>query len=192
MEHLLHPLEHELVSTSAIRRRQSFALGRLTAKNALLALGQPVDAILRTPAGAPVWPEATRGSISHCDGLAVALVSTDAAITGVGIDVEVCRPLPPHVKAAMAARDFEYDELIGTPDLHRLPFTAREAAFKALPPAAQRRESVLDMDVSYQTLNEWSGEFRVRSGSLRSAKHVGRWERIGESHLMAWILVADS
>lgn len=192
VDHLLHPREHELVRTSATRRRQSFALGRLTAKKALLALGHPVDALLRTPVGTPAWPEATRGSISHCDGLAVALVTTDKAIGGVGIDVETCRPLPPHVEAALKERDIDHDLVLDAPGLHRLPFSAREAAFKALPYPTQQSESVLDMDLAYRALTECSGQFHVRSGFLRETTHIGRWQRIGVSHLAAWIMVIDS
>lgn len=188
VEHLLDPREGELIRSSTSRRRQSFAQGRLAARRALVALGRPADAVLRMPSGAPAWPYGIRGSVSHCEGLAVALVTTDNAISSVGIDVETCQPLPPHVKSALQ-HDYGPDQDCAPSSLPRLGFSAREAAFKALPRSAQEQESVLDMVLNYQISTNWSGRFSVRSGFLRGVEHVGHWTRFGSFHTIAWIFV---
>lgn len=192
IEHMLHPSERQLIGTSSRRRRQTFALGRLSAKSALHAAGHPTQALLRTPSGTPAWPKNTQGSISHCGGLAVALVTTDSCIGGLGIDVEECLPPPPHVEAILKERDLDHGQALDELDLRRLSFSAREAAFKALPHTAQQSESVLDMELTYRVATEDSGQFCVRSGYLNNTGHEGHWQRFSKSYLIAWIIVHES
>lgn len=83
----LHPAEAAVVAGATPGRRQEFALGRLAARRALTALGVPPAPVLaRGPV--PVFPPEVTGSISHCSGVAVALVGRGSR-TAVGVDVAV-------------------------------------------------------------------------------------------------------
>ena len=70
----------------AEQRQIGFSAGRYCAQKAQIALGLTPQAIGRNQR-APVWPKSLRGSITHSDQYAAAVVST--YLNGVGIDLEL-------------------------------------------------------------------------------------------------------
>lgn len=89
----LHPVERALMADMGSVRGSHFAGGRTCARIALAQLGVSGPVTCRTD-GAPVWPPGVRGSISHKDDLAIAIVGSDESVSGLGIDLEVAQPLP--------------------------------------------------------------------------------------------------
>ncbi|MFG2603311.1 4'-phosphopantetheinyl transferase [Streptomyces sp. NPDC048514] len=122
------------------RRRAEFTAGRWCAHRALAALGGAPAAVPRGPRGAPVWPMGVVGSITHCAGFRAAAVCRSRDASGLGLDAEPAEPLPARVRARMltaretALADGMRRRLPRLP-VDRLLFSAREAAYKAWPPA---------------------------------------------------------
>ena len=127
--------------------------GRLALRAALHALGAGADAgariapeteatpILSDDRGAPVLPAGLVGSISHKDGLAVALASDDIGWR-VGIDVELLRPSRHDIAPRVLAAD-ERVALVGLDEGARraevlVRFALKEAVYKALDPSLRR------------------------------------------------------
>ena len=128
----LHTSEAVAVSRARSKRRQQFSAGRALARQALEQLGHQLSAIPAGESGAPVWPEAITGSISHCDDIAVALVGWQRQYRSLGIDVEHIQTLSPNVRALVltdAERAAVRDDRAAT-----LHFCAKEALYKCLAP----------------------------------------------------------
>jgi enterobactin synthetase component D len=77
-----------LSSKSAPKVRALFKAGRSAARQGITQLGFSPQAILRHDDRSPVWPKAIVGSISHTEGLAMAVVGPSSEISGLGIDIE--------------------------------------------------------------------------------------------------------
>ena len=119
-----HPDEEIAIARAVPARRAEFRLGRMAARDALAQLGVAAP-VPMGPDRAPVWPAGIVGSITHQDGIAVAVVSDGGAL---GLDLdrtdplaldlipEICRPEEDATKA-------------------RQIFSAKEAAYKAQYPA---------------------------------------------------------
>lgn len=114
------------------KRRCEFLAGRLCAALALRAVGAPEH--VGRAGRAPVWPAGVRGSISHCEGRAMAVVLPGTQ--PVGLD---CEPLMPAETVAeighllltgadLAQRPADMDEA----RFCTLVFSAKEAVYKAL------------------------------------------------------------
>ncbi|MBM0104590.1 4'-phosphopantetheinyl transferase superfamily protein [Steroidobacter sp. S1-65] len=76
------------VRRSVAKRRAEYLAGRYCASMALRALGRCAVQIAIGPNRAPLWPHSIVGSLSHCDGSAVAAVSANPKYRGIGIDIE--------------------------------------------------------------------------------------------------------
>jgi 4'-phosphopantetheinyl transferase EntD len=126
--------ERALARELAPRRRRGFVLGRAALHAAIARLGVDAGAIAHTPRGAPALPAGVAGSLSHKDGVAVALAALEPR-AALGVDVEwdepprndirrhVLRPddgVPLDAPWAEAARETV------------LRFSAKEAIYKAL------------------------------------------------------------
>jgi 4'-phosphopantetheinyl transferase EntD len=80
-----------------------------------------------------MWPVGLVGSITHTDGLVMALAVRTSSVSTIGIDAEVRRPLPPEV-VDLVLREEEQAEF--DDPLQRLAlFSAKEAIHKAVFPA---------------------------------------------------------
>lgn len=73
---------------AVVKRKAEFLAGRYCARRALALLGVANARIGSGSQRQPVWPDGVCGSISHTRQLAVAVVASDAALYGVGVDVE--------------------------------------------------------------------------------------------------------
>ncbi|MGW0436441.1 4'-phosphopantetheinyl transferase family protein [Micromonospora sp. NPDC003197] len=190
----LFPQEEELVAKAVDKRRQEFTTVRACARRALLTLGVPAGPILRGLRGAPLWPDGTVGSMTHCAGYRAAVVGRAAEVVTVGIDAEPHEPLPDGVLDAISLPE-ERDTLRRLaevrPDVHwdRLLFSAKESVYKAWFPLTQRwlgfEDAVLTMDagadgftarllvpgpvVAGQTVSGFAGRWLVRDGLVCTA-----------------------
>ncbi|RWC42961.1 MAG: 4'-phosphopantetheinyl transferase superfamily protein [Mesorhizobium sp.] len=130
--HLLPDEAHTIPARRPAMRRASGA-ARWIAHGLLAELGVKDVAILRTPSGAPVWPDGIIGSLAHDDHMAMAAVAPVGHIASLGIDVEPALPLPDEILALVATPADRTDAA----DRHlagRLLFAAKEAVYKAVYP----------------------------------------------------------
>lgn len=174
----LDATEAALMETAAPRRRTHFATGRACAHAALSALGAPTAAVLRSEAGAPVWPAGVVGSIAHCERLAAAVVARAIDWQALGIDVEPARPLPVDV-AGYALTDEERRRFAGAgarPEAALLAFSAKECVHKCVHP-------LLDLFLEFDEVEILIGEQRFEllprsaraQAALSSRAASGRW-----------------
>jgi 4'-phosphopantetheinyl transferase EntD len=98
----LFPEEEALLARAVDRRRHEFTTARHCARKALALLGVAPAPILPGWRGAPQWPPAIVGSITHCAAYRAAAVAHAASVASIGIDAEPHRPLPNGVLATIA------------------------------------------------------------------------------------------
>ena len=178
----LWPGEESLVVGAVPRRAREFATTRDCARRAMHGLGVAPSAVLRGPAGAPVWPTGVVGSLTHCDGFRGAAVARTENARSVGIDAEPHAPMPVGV-AGLIARPAESDRLAllaaASPDVawDRVLFCAKEALYKAWFPSTGRWLNFTEVEVTLES----SGIFAAVLADHRDAgSHLvheltGRW-----------------
>ena len=113
--------------------RRASGAARWIAHRLLADIGFDDFALLRTPSGAPGWPDGVTGSLAHDDDMAVAAVATVGQIGSLGIDVEPALPLPDDIFSLVAIPGDRTE----TADPHlagRILFAAKEAVYKAAYP----------------------------------------------------------
>jgi 4'-phosphopantetheinyl transferase EntD len=140
----LHPDEAALVARAVERRRRDFTAGRACAREALAALGFPVDALGAHPERDPVWPAGVVGSITHTDGWVAAAVAPAAAYAGLGLDAESATPLDDAL-VALVCRPGEPTDPLGA----KAVFCAKEAVYKAVFPATRTFLEFHDVEVRF-------------------------------------------
>ncbi|MGP9017030.1 4'-phosphopantetheinyl transferase family protein [Streptomyces sp. BR1] len=164
-----HPAELRFLAPGAVeRRRREFATGRACARRALAALGAPAHGPLpRDARGAPVWPNGTLGSITHCTGYRAAVAARADEALALGVDAER-RPRPLSERATNAiTTEWEARQLLrlqrelGHP-WSMLLFSAKEAVYKAWHPHARRPLSFRDAEVRIDPVDEGGGVLAVR------------------------------
>ena len=84
----LLPEERQLIESWAPSRQREFVTGRMCARRALDLLGVGSSGLLPDADGIPRWPEGTVGSISHCRGVAMAMVAKSVDCRLLGLDLE--------------------------------------------------------------------------------------------------------
>ncbi|MER9303015.1 4'-phosphopantetheinyl transferase superfamily protein [Mesorhizobium sp. M0293] len=130
--HLLPEEARSIPARQPATRRASGA-ARWIAHGLLADIGFNDFALLRTPSGAPAWPDGIIGSLAHDDDMAVAAVAPIGHIVSLGIDVEPAQPLPDDIFALVAIPADRTDAA----DRHlagRILFCAKEAVYKAVYP----------------------------------------------------------
>jgi 4'-phosphopantetheinyl transferase EntD len=151
----LFPLERAHIAAAVNKRRREFATVRMCARKALADLGVPAVAILPGERGAPQWPQAIAGSMTHCDGYRAAAVAWKSDVPVLGIDAEPHGPLPEGVLELISLPQ----ERVHLSDLariepgvcwDRLLFSAKESVYKAWFPLT---ESWLGFEGAEVTLN---------------------------------------
>lgn len=186
----LKPEEEKEVRGASPRRQEEFRTGRVAARAALAALGQP-DAVLPRVGRRPRWPSGFVGSISHCPGLCVAAAARAADFRAVGVDVEVRRRVgarlhervcTPAERAWMAAGG--HAEETAT-----LLFSAKEATYKCVNALAGARLGFGDVEVAVDLA---AGSFVATvSAPVPSelSRLAGRFA-VEEEHLLTGVVVA--
>lgn len=164
----LLPAELPLAAAARERRRRELATGRRLARAALVSLGEEPVPLLPDVLRAPRWPEHVIGSITHADGLVAAAVGrVSADLRALGIDAEPDLPLPADVvPVALTAA-----EQARVPDLARLQFSVKEAAYKAWSPWTRSTCEPLELEVL--VLDAGVSKVRLPDGVVID----GRWAR---------------
>jgi enterobactin synthetase component D len=137
--------EAAAVARAGALRRDSFATGRRLARAALAELGAMPASLPSDPDGVPRWPAGFTGSISHADGLCIALAGRADGPPGLGVDLERAARVVP----GLARQICRADEA-GRADVADLAlwFAAKEAVFKACFPATRRLLGFHDVHVA--------------------------------------------
>ena len=142
----LYPEEVLAIEGAVEGRRAEFSRGRACAREALAELGLPPQPI---PVGShrqPVWPRGVVGSITHCEGLVVAVAAMASELTAVGLDVELADPLPSatHPLILHASEMFTDTD---RPLLETVVFSAKESIHKTLFPQSGIWLDFLDVEL---------------------------------------------
>lgn len=161
------------------RRRAEFLAGRQAAREALQQVGG--QGVPQQGRGrAPCWPAGFVGSISHSQGVAVALAARQQHWCALGIDLE--QPLTRASAREMASQILHPQELAmaerGEPWALTLAFSLKESLFKALYPQVRRimdfhAASVVGWQDGYAEIRlqqDWS--LRWRSGLHLSCRYT--------------------
>lgn len=162
----LWPEERVAIHGAVPRRQAEFSSGRSAARRVLAALGHPPTALPMGPDRAALWPQGLCGSIAHDSDLAVAVGRRGGPL---GVDLEPDAPLDRDLWSTICLPD-ELDRLRGdTGRLVRHVFCAKEAVFKAQPPAARAMFGFEALDV---TLAEggFNAQFRADVGVFRAGQ----------------------
>jgi 4'-phosphopantetheinyl transferase EntD len=93
----LFPSEREGKDRWAEKRIREYAAGRQCAREALRRLGYSSTPLLSLPDRRPDWPVGVTGSITHCAGLACAVVAPVQLVRSLGVDVEVIDAVDEHL-----------------------------------------------------------------------------------------------
>ncbi len=125
------------------KRRVEYLAGRICAKQALAKIAITEFEIDSNEDRAPIWPEGVLGSISHTQGVAMAMVTDSLDVRGVGIDIETIMPndqeqrLKPQILHPLEDEAFKaLSEHISCP--LTVIFSAKESIYKALYPSVKR------------------------------------------------------
>lgn len=138
----LWPDEEVLMADATLRRRAEFAAGRVAARKAIFALGLPAIGVGTGADGEPLFPSELRGSISHSNTRAVALIGLAVDYCSVGVDVDDSRPLGDVAAAEVTweaevrriQRAFGFTDRVAA---QNFAFSAKEAIFKCQFPLTQ-------------------------------------------------------
>jgi len=179
----LFPSEMASLPSGNANRLATFRAGRACARSALARLGRQPAAIPRDVSGAPCWPPGVRGSISHTQDIAAAIVVQSSGGTWVGLDVEADDPLDDLDVAGVICRD---DELANVPDLSQLDygkllFVVKEATYKSFWPLKQRFLEFQSVRVSIdRTAATFSAEILEEVDPSAACSHVitGRYAEV--------------
>lgn len=181
-----------LAETVSARRKTTFALGRIAARQAAAGVGHDLGDLPVGDSGAPTWPAGLVGSIAHTDLHGIALVGRTTSVGAVGVDIE--RLAPRGDIERLVAFDAELDWVAaGDADRRTLElFSAKEAIFKAVYPTVGVRfgfDAVrLEADVPGP---DFVGRFvtPVASGHDIAAA-IDVWTRWAHDVVVAWVVLA--
>ena len=147
-----HPADVAVVSGAVEKRQREFAAGRAAARAALDKLGVPASFIGVGPDRNPLWPAGLVGSITHTNGLALAVVARREQIVALGIDLEVSGAVKADLWRGILTAT-EVDWVRGWPpdrqgDGATLIFCAKECFFKLQHPLTGTWVDFRDAEVS--------------------------------------------
>lgn len=137
---MLDPAERDLFAPSvSIKRLTEFATGRYVARQALKRLtGETITPILRGRSGQPLWPKGIIGAVAHGAQHAVAAVTSQIQICGLGVDLESTERHLRDQVAEYIATESELKWINEQPRRGRLRtlilFSMKESFFKAAYP----------------------------------------------------------
>ena len=154
----LLPEEMQAFAASVIQVRRASAAARIVARQLMSRFGRAPQAIRKSPAGVPMWPDGIVGSLAHDNCLAIAALAERAQFPSIGVDVEPAEPLSPDLLSIISTSG---ERSHGRVDLYygRLLFAIKEAVYKAVYPLDGRFLEPHDVEVS---LSE--GVAQVRDG----------------------------
>lgn len=125
------------------KRKAEYLAGRFCAKQVLSSLNiHPCD-ILSGNDRAPIWPDNIIGSITHTQGIAMAMACHHADIAGIGIDIEQLmsdKQEQELQKQILHPEEYSQFKQLAEQISHPLTivFSAKESIFKALYPSVKQ------------------------------------------------------
>ena len=142
----------------AEKRVREFAAGRQCARLALQRLGYPDAPLLSLPDRRPSWPSGITGSITHCAGMAGAVVAPTSNVRSLGVDVEVIDAVDEHLWPRVL-NAWEHAWLQSFPAGERriwatVIFSAKEAFYKCQYPIVGQWLEFDDVQVATQRPQE--------------------------------------
>jgi enterobactin synthetase component D len=167
----LWPVEREAILRAIPRRQREFAAGRAAAREAMIQIGWPTEAIPSAPDRSPVWPNGLIGSISHSGGVCIAIAARHNAIHAMGIDVEEYLEIDPTLWASICTPG-ELANIEAWPkseqglQVTRL-FCAKEAYYKWQYPQTKQMLDFCDVEVA---LSRNSTSFRLQPAAPGKTK----------------------
>jgi 4'-phosphopantetheinyl transferase EntD len=170
--------ERAIVAAAVDNRRHEFAAGRILARRLLQSLGfeRPLK---RLSDGTPGWPAGIVGSITHCATLAAATVCRSENCCGLGIDVDIRRPLPSEGAALVLTSHETYWTAASeaNADAGLLVFCAKEALYKAIYPLTRQFIEFNSVNITpARSRKAFSAELRVDIAPFRRGDVLpGRW-----------------
>ncbi|MEF2074601.1 4'-phosphopantetheinyl transferase family protein [Consotaella aegiceratis] len=177
----LYEAEEQFVRDAVGKRRAEFAAGRMAARIALLRLGIPGQPILQAADRSPIWPAGVVGSISHAMGIAAAIVTREAHLAGLGLDIEGATPLRSdlwrHVLTEAEMRTRSASPTVAQLPRCKLTFVAKEALFKTVFPTKRVFLGFHEAQVDIAADGTWSAKladaYSVLPRNMRLSN--GRW-----------------
>lgn len=174
-------LPGEGLDNAAPKRLAEFAAGRRAAHAAMAMLDFPPVAIPHGSDRAPQWPNGVTGSISHTEGLCLAMVGRSDAWAALGLDLEADRDLDPALWPEIL-RPEELARINLLPEPQRgqasmAAFAAKEAVYKAQYPTSR---TLLDFQALNITLRDQNFDSRFTQdvpGFAKGAKMQGQFCR---------------
>lgn len=131
------------------KRIGDFVLGRYNAVKALQTLGVPRQPIPMGSSREPLWPGGVIGSISHTENLAGAIVASDQAYGGLGLDIEHIQKLDDIASQFCTGPELAYHrEFPAETEYLNVVFGAKEAIYKCVWPAVRCFISFQDVRVA--------------------------------------------
>jgi 4'-phosphopantetheinyl transferase EntD len=163
-----------------LARRRASGAARIVARDLLRELGVVAAApLMRSPSGAPAWPEGVIGSLAHDDDFAVAAVAQRGLVIGIGVDVEPAEALPADL-VGLVLNAAERRETKGDGVKQRLVFVAKEAVYKAIHPLDGTPLEYADIEIALgegrATLRDGRRLQLVTSSGERLAAVALAWE----------------
>jgi 4'-phosphopantetheinyl transferase EntD len=162
----LLPRERDGKERWAEKRLREFAAGRQCARLALQRLGYPPSPLLSLPDRRPDWPSGVTGSITHCAGLACAVVAPVKLVRSLGVDVEVVDAVEEHLWSRVL-NAAERLWLETCPEQERrlwatVIFSAKEAFYKCQYPVTAKWLEFEDVQVALQRPAQACESFPIR------------------------------
>ena len=165
----LMPRERRAVEGASEKRKGEFAAGRMCARRCMDLLFVPVQQVPMGHDRSPIWPSGLVGSISHCDGYALAAVARSESFHPFGVDVEkvkdVDKSLQQFICTAAEADALKHVSTIFGAKALALFFSAKEAVFKSFYPQFGEVLEFLDVTLEIDVPN---GRFIGRVARSRS------------------------
>ena len=184
----LYPSEAKAIARALPKRRDEYRAGRSAVRQAMRAVGIAPVALPSRADRLPDWPLGLAGSITHCDDLCVACVSTKAR--AIGIDVEPETDLPPDLWGSILLPDErETVQNAANPGVvAKLIFSAKEAAYKAQYPLSETLFGFHDLAVQITSGDAFQAEFCTQAGPFQPGDRLqGRYLSNG-SHLLTAVV----
>jgi 4'-phosphopantetheinyl transferase EntD len=157
----LSPAEAALSQDYHPKRRAEFQAGRLYARQAMAALGEPDHELLIGPNRAPLWPAGVVGTISHADTVCGAIVAPASSVRNIGFDLDADTPLAERLVPRICTPG-ELAWLDGRPDrlaLAKQVFGIKESLYKVYAPLTG---SFLGFQEATIQLDEAGGTFEAK------------------------------
>lgn len=151
--------EQIAVQVAVPARQLEFAAGRASARAALAALGYAPVAIPMGSDRAPVWPKGICGSISHADGIAMAVVAHQVDGLSLGLDIEADRNLPADLLPLILTQPERQALEEGDLSKARLIFAAKEAFYKCQYPLTKTVLDFSAVEIGFPADGQLSARF---------------------------------